>query len=149
MRKEESRNSGFVTTKSRSWDRLPALAAELVQSKVDIIAAAGTAGIRAAQRATSTIPIVFVILSDPVAGAVQFGTVVHHLRGEDVLGWLECCHVDETLHPRLHEYGLEPKVVVHRLTSPICVPVTHHKGTVAKNFVTWGSTTSLRNNPSA
>jgi putative ABC transport system substrate-binding protein len=48
-------------------DRLPGLAAELVQAKVDIIVASGAAGIRAAQRATSTIPIVFVILNDPVA----------------------------------------------------------------------------------
>jgi putative ABC transport system substrate-binding protein len=47
-------------------DRLPALAAELVQAKVDVIVAAGIAGIRAAQSATSTIPIVFVILNDPV-----------------------------------------------------------------------------------
>ena len=48
-------------------DRLPALAVDLVKAKVDVIVAAGSAGIRAAQRATSTIPIVFVILSDPVA----------------------------------------------------------------------------------
>ena len=47
-------------------DRLPALAAELVQAQVDVIAAAGAVGIRAAQRATRTIPIVFVILNNPV-----------------------------------------------------------------------------------
>ena len=47
-------------------DRLPALAVELVQAQVDVIVAAGGAGIRAAQRATSTIPIVFVILNNPV-----------------------------------------------------------------------------------
>ena len=53
-------------------DRLPALVAELVQVKVDVIVLSGTAAIRAARRATSTIPIVFVMLADPIAsGFVQ------------------------------------------------------------------------------
>jgi ABC-type uncharacterized transport system substrate-binding protein len=39
-------------------DRLPALAVELVQSKVDIIVTSGTQAIRAAREATSTTPIV-------------------------------------------------------------------------------------------
>ena len=47
-------------------DRLPALVAELVQAKVDVIVLAGTPAIRAAQKATSTIPVVFVSLADPV-----------------------------------------------------------------------------------
>jgi putative ABC transport system substrate-binding protein len=47
-------------------DRLPALVAELVQAKVDVIVLSGTLAIRAAQNATRTIPIVFVVLTDPV-----------------------------------------------------------------------------------
>lgn len=47
-------------------DRLPALVAELVQAKVDVIVLSGSPAIRAAKRATSTIPIVFVVLADPV-----------------------------------------------------------------------------------
>jgi len=47
--------------------RFPALAAELVQLKVDVIVLSGPPALRAAQRATSTIPIVFVLLADPVA----------------------------------------------------------------------------------
>jgi putative ABC transport system substrate-binding protein len=39
-------------------ERLPDLAADLVRRKVDVIVAAGEAAIRAAQHATSTIPIV-------------------------------------------------------------------------------------------
>ena len=47
-------------------DRLPALAAELVGLKVDIIFAGGATG-RAAKKATSAIPIIFVGNPDPVA----------------------------------------------------------------------------------
>jgi putative tryptophan/tyrosine transport system substrate-binding protein len=48
-------------------DRLPALAAELVQLPVDVIVARGNAAIRAAQHATRTIPIVMAVSADPVA----------------------------------------------------------------------------------
>jgi putative ABC transport system substrate-binding protein len=47
-------------------DRLPALAAELVRLKVDLIVASGAIEIRAAQHATSTIPIVMAGTGDPV-----------------------------------------------------------------------------------
>ena len=49
-------------------ERLPALAAELVRLPVDVIFAGGLPPLRAAQQATSTIPIVAIDLdSDPVA----------------------------------------------------------------------------------
>jgi putative ABC transport system substrate-binding protein len=48
-------------------DRLPALAADLVARRVDVIVAAGPPSTRAAKNATSTVPIVFSVGSDPVA----------------------------------------------------------------------------------
>jgi len=48
-------------------DRNPALAAELVRLKVDVIVAGGSSEIRAAKEATATIPIVMVRGGDPVA----------------------------------------------------------------------------------
>ncbi|MDZ4347015.1 MAG: ABC transporter substrate-binding protein [Candidatus Binatia bacterium] len=48
-------------------DRVPALAAELVRLKVDIIVTTGSAPTRAAKEATSTIPIVMTNDADPIA----------------------------------------------------------------------------------
>ena len=50
--------------------RFPGLAAELVRRKVDIIFAAGGGAARAAKKATSTIPIIFVGSTDPVANGL-------------------------------------------------------------------------------
>jgi ABC-type uncharacterized transport system substrate-binding protein len=49
-----------------NYERLPGLAAELVQMKVDVIVAASTPAVQAAQQATTTIPIVMVRTADPV-----------------------------------------------------------------------------------
>jgi ABC-type uncharacterized transport system substrate-binding protein len=51
-------------------DRLPSLAAELVGLKVDVIVSSSTPSVLAVKKATSTIPIVFVSISDPVASGL-------------------------------------------------------------------------------
>ena len=48
-------------------DRFTSLAAELAASKVEVLVASGTLAALAAQRSTATIPIVFVVVPDPVA----------------------------------------------------------------------------------
>ena len=52
-----------------NYDRLPALVADLVGRKVDVIAAQGTVSARAAKSATSIIPIVFLV-GDPVGAGL-------------------------------------------------------------------------------
>jgi putative ABC transport system substrate-binding protein len=70
------RELGYVEEKNISieWrfgegrvDRVPALAADLVRLKVDVIVTAGPEITRAAKKATSTIPIVMALDTDPVA----------------------------------------------------------------------------------
>jgi putative ABC transport system substrate-binding protein len=66
---------GFVEGQNMMWeyrwaeghyDRLPALAADLVSRKVDVIVTFTTPPALAAKNATSTIPIVFIDVGDPV-----------------------------------------------------------------------------------
>ena len=54
-------------------DRLPALAAELVRLKVDVIVASSTPAAFAAKNATKDIPIVFHTIGDPVASGLVAG----------------------------------------------------------------------------
>jgi putative ABC transport system substrate-binding protein len=57
-------------TASGDYDRVPNLATDLVQSKVDVIVVDGTVATRAAKDATSTIPIVMALVADPVGSGL-------------------------------------------------------------------------------
>src|SRR5262249_19708453 len=52
------------------FERLPAPAADLVSLNVDVIVAAASPYIRAAREATSSIPIVFALVGDPVGDGI-------------------------------------------------------------------------------
>ena len=91
---EGLREGGFIEGQNLaieySWaegkfDRLPAMAADLIRNKVDVIVAmSGDISIRAATTASSTVPVVFITGSDPV----QTGLVASLARpGGNVTGF--------------------------------------------------------------
>lgn len=65
---EEGRNLVIERRHAQSrFERLPALAAELVREKVDVIVVSSTPAMQAAMKATTSIPIVMALVGNPVA----------------------------------------------------------------------------------
>jgi putative ABC transport system substrate-binding protein len=63
----EGHNIAIEFRAAEGSDRLPALAAELVQLPVDVIVARSSDAAQAAKNMTTTVPIVMVVDADPVA----------------------------------------------------------------------------------
>ena len=55
---------------SRGFDPLPALAAELLRLKIDVLVAVTTNAALAAKKSTSTVPIVFMGVTDPISAGL-------------------------------------------------------------------------------
>src|SRR6516164_8455221 len=67
----EGQNVAIEFRRSQNnYDQLPALAADLVRRRVDVIAATGGPAARAAKAASPTIPIVFRVAADPIAAGL-------------------------------------------------------------------------------
>ena len=62
----EGKNIVIEYRYSEGRDRLPALAAELVREKVEVIVTVGTDRTQAARRASDTIPVVMTFVADPI-----------------------------------------------------------------------------------
>jgi putative ABC transport system substrate-binding protein len=90
-------------------NRLAELADDLVKRKIDVLVAGSTPAIRAAQKATTTIPIVFANVNDPVGdGFVEsLGRPGHNITGTSSLS--------TDLGPKLVEMLLTVAPQVHRV----------------------------------
>ena len=115
-------------------DRLAPLAAELAGLNVDILVTTTTPGVRAAQQATRTIPIVMALVSDPVGS----GVVANLARpGGNVTGL-------SLMHPELSKKRLEllkevvPKVsrvaILSNPSNPIAPPLLRETEAAARGL---------------
>jgi len=66
----EGKNYVFDFGIAESVDQLPAVAAELIRSKVNVLIASGTPAVLPAQHATNVIPVIIVAAVDPVAAGL-------------------------------------------------------------------------------
>jgi putative tryptophan/tyrosine transport system substrate-binding protein len=100
-------------------ERLPEMAAELVRLKVDLIVSQGTLATEAAKRATSSVPIVFVGVGDPVGSGLvaSMGRPGGNVTGFTILSTElagKRLHILRELLPRASRVAL----LVHRPASP-------------------------------
>jgi putative tryptophan/tyrosine transport system substrate-binding protein len=84
-----------------AYERFPAFARELVDNKADVILATTISAVRAAQRATSVIPIVMASVTDPV-GAGLIASLAH--PGGNTTG---LSNLNEDLTPKLLDFFRE------------------------------------------
>jgi len=103
-------NAGYVERKNVTieyrwaegqYDRLPALAADLVRQKIDVfVTAGGVPAALAAKAATTTIPIIFVMGGDPI----ELGLVASLSRpGGNITGFTSLAHVGGKQFELLYE----------------------------------------------
>jgi putative tryptophan/tyrosine transport system substrate-binding protein len=118
-------------------DRLPALAAELARRNVEVIVTSSTPGALAAKAATSSIPIVFAHVADPVRSKVVSNlarpggniTGVANLAGDIALKQFELL---KALMPRLERFAVlgDPSISAQNMFESI-------DAAAAKQGTTW------------
>jgi putative ABC transport system substrate-binding protein len=71
---EEGRNIEILYRWAEGkYERFPALVAELIAAKVDVLVTAGTPATQAVKKATATVPLVMIAVGDPVGTGIVPG----------------------------------------------------------------------------
>jgi putative ABC transport system substrate-binding protein len=120
-------------------ERLPALAAELARLGVDAIMALGGPASRAAKDATSTIPIVFSIVTDPIALGLVAGmdrpggnvTGITSLDPEQAVRQFELIR---TLLPNVTRVGILSDTTIPGADSSGLAPIDRANAAAARKF---------------
>jgi putative ABC transport system substrate-binding protein len=120
-------------------DRLPALATELVQLGVNLIMTLGGPASRAASNATSTIPIVFSIVTDPVLlGLVTSmerpGGNVTGITSLDPEQAIQQFELIRTLFPKLARVGILSDTTIPGADSSGLAPIDRANAAAARKF---------------
>jgi putative ABC transport system substrate-binding protein len=112
---------------ARAPDRARALAEQLVTQAPDVVLAYGSPALAAMHRATSTIPVVFVVVADPVGGgyvqslARPGGNVTGFSTFEPEIGgkWLELL---KTVAPNLRRVAAPRRTTGHASSRHLVTP---------------------------
>jgi putative ABC transport system substrate-binding protein len=119
------------------YDRLPAMAADLIHRQVTVVAAATTPAALAAKAATATIPIVFTTISNPV----QIGLVASLSRpGGNVTGVTQ---LNVEVGPKLLEL-LHEVVPTATIMALLVNPANPNAGTLERNLQAAARTLGLQ-----
>jgi putative tryptophan/tyrosine transport system substrate-binding protein len=144
--KQGLRDAGYVegsnvTIEARwangQYERLPTMAAELVQQKVAVIAAFSTPAARAAKVATTTIPVVFTTNRDPV----QIGLVASLSRpGGNMTG---STNLGVEIEPKLVQL-MHDAVPSAKIIAVLVNPTNFNTETISKSLQPAASTFGLQ-----
>ena len=130
------RDSGYVEGRNvviearwadNQYDRLPAMATELVQRQVALIVACSTPAASAAKAATATIPIVFTTTSDPVQ--IGFVASLNHPGGNLTGATMRSVEVGAKLLELLREAIPKAKIIALLVN-----PTNPQTGTLIRNL---------------
>jgi putative ABC transport system substrate-binding protein len=119
------------------YDRLPAMAAELVQRRVTLIAAFSTPAASAAKAATATIPIVYTTTSDPVQ--IGFAASLNRPGGNMTGVTIRSVEVGGKLLELLHE-----AVPTAKIMALLVNPTNPQTDTLSKNLQAAARTLGLQ-----
>jgi putative tryptophan/tyrosine transport system substrate-binding protein len=119
------------------YERLPAMAADLIQRQTTVIVALSTPAARAAKAATATIPVVFTTISDPV----QMGLVASLNRpGGNVTG---VTNLSAEVGPKLLEL-LREAVPTAKIIALLVNPTNPTAETLSKSLQTAARASGLQ-----